>query len=60
MSQQSIALAIVGIAAFAVLMSFFRKYVARPLAQALLKRGQVKWAMKFKSQVREPGCDSCE
>ena len=58
--QEKIALVIVALAAFSVLFALFRSVLAEPLARLLLKRGQVKLAMKLKAQAKEPGCDHCK
>jgi hypothetical protein len=59
MSQQTIAFVIVGVAALGLLISFFRAVLAAPLANFFLKRGNVKLAVKIKSQAKQPGCESC-
>lgn len=37
---------------------YFAKYLAAPMAQFLLSRGQVKWAMRFK-KIAKAGCSDC-
>jgi hypothetical protein len=58
-TQEEIALLIVAVAASVVAVKFFRDYIAEALAKQFLKRGKVKWAMKFKSQAKAPGCNDC-
>jgi hypothetical protein len=50
MTQERIALGIVGLAAIYLVWSGFQNYVAEPLAQWLLKRGHVKMAMQVREQ----------
>lgn len=59
MSQEKLALAIVGIATLVTARSLFRAFLAAPLARLLLKRGSVKWAMRLNSKAKKPGCDGC-
>tara|TARA_Y100000590_G_scaffold358754_1_gene414278 strand:+ start:940 stop:1110 length:171 start_codon:yes stop_codon:yes gene_type:complete len=44
--QEWIALGIVALVFLKILCSFFKKEIAKPLSQFLLKKGKVKWAMK--------------
>lgn len=60
MNQEALAFIVVGVAATVVVVSFFRKHLASPLAKVFLKRGKVKLAMKLKAQAKEAGCDGCE
>lgn len=60
MTQETVALGIVGVAAGAVLLVFFRSVLAGPISRLLLKRGNVKWAMRLNSHAKKPGCDGCE
>lgn len=45
MNQEWIALALVGVSAGRLIYLVFQRYLARPLAQWLLQKGKVKWAM---------------
>jgi hypothetical protein len=62
MMQEWIAFAIVGIAAGALAGKAFRSVLARPLAEALLRRGKVKLAMKLHAQARDESgsCGGCK
>ena len=59
-AQQAVAFAIVALVALVVALKFFRSALAEPIARFLLKRGQVKWAMKLKGTAQEPGCNGCK
>ncbi|HAR43778.1 MAG TPA: hypothetical protein DCS07_14275 [Bdellovibrionales bacterium] len=58
--QEILAFSIVGIAALWMGQAFFRKSLAKPLADWALKKGRVKWAMRLNRWNRKKsGCDDC-
>jgi hypothetical protein len=59
LNQETITFIIVGITALVVLVGFYRSMLAQPLSAFLLKRGNIKWAMKVRSQSKGTGCDNC-
>jgi hypothetical protein len=58
--QQIIAFSLVGAAALLMVRKIYRSYLADPLSAILLKRGNVKLAMKVRQQAEKSGCGSCE
>jgi hypothetical protein len=59
MNQEVVALLIVAVAAGVALRKGYKTYMAPGLANWLLKKGRVKWAMKIKAQAKAPGCSDC-
>jgi hypothetical protein len=58
--QEKLALLLVAIAFLSLAWSFFRRTIAPAFSKTLLKRGQVKWAMRLhKRSVPSSGCGSC-
>ncbi|MCM2321993.1 MAG: hypothetical protein NDJ90_01895 [Oligoflexia bacterium] len=62
--QETLAFAIVALAVGVLLLGFLRKTVAEPFSRWLLKRGQVKWAMriypKFHKKKPPSGSSCCD
>ena len=52
--QEGVALAIVAGVGLGIAFRFYRKWIAPPLAEWLLQRGKVKWAMKVRSSFYKP------
>ncbi len=60
MNQEQIALSIVGLVFLISLVKVYRRYGASFLATFLLRRGQVKWAMKVRKQIQvDAECANC-
>jgi hypothetical protein len=60
MSQETVAVAIVALAALALVLQAARRYLAPSLAAWLLKRGKVALAMKVHAQCTDGACPGCE